>query len=409
MVTGPEGDPAWQAVAAFIEQHAGDHDPIVGPQELGALLREPIRHHGEALADEGGLRWLVVHKGQMDEIDPRFLTLTDRDLEPVFANEVFVVFSRHPLPVLPQDDLHHRAYRERRADLFDSLLGGRSLPAQRRPQPGQVRSVYLGDHRALTELQGGHKLLVDTRDLSLAPHLLLDGTWEQWLTDALSAILRPGMTFVDVGANFGYYTVLAAARVGSTGRVFAFEANPDIADLLWQTVNINGFGDRTTVVPKAVYSEATTVSLSRLERLLGASRLAPFEDELLAEYHDRASTIDVPAVSLDDHFADLPGPVDVVKIDAEGSEPFVLEGMTGLLERNPHMTVIFEYAPGGIRSSGHDPEALLESITERGFTLRRISHDGAIVPIAPDELPDDGSHCELVLTGDRSDASPGPA
>lgn len=399
MAPGPEDDPAWQAVAAFIEQHARDDDVVVGPDELRALVRTPVRHHGSGFVDEPSLRWVVVHKGQMDQVDPRFLNLADRDFEPVLANEVFVVFTRHPLPVLPHGDVHHRAYRVRRADLFDSLLGPGAASAQRVAEPARVRSVYLGDHRALTELQGGQKLFVDTRDLSLAPHLLLDGTWEQWLTDVLAAILRPGMTFVDVGANFGYYTVLAGARVGPTGRVIAFEANPDIADLLWQSVSINGLDGRTTIVPKAVYSEATTVCLSRLERLLGASRLAPFEDDILDEYHDRASTISVPALSLDEYFADDATPVDVVKIDAEGSEPFVLQGMGGLLERNPRMTVIFEYAPASIRSSGHDPISLLRSIIDRGFTLSRIGHDGAITPIDLEELPTEGSHCELILTG----------
>jgi hypothetical protein len=73
--------------------------------------------------------------------------------------------------------------------------------------------IYLGDYTALTRTIYGHKMYVDTRDVSLAPHLLLDGYWEQWITNIFRELVKPGMTVVDVGANFGYYSVLAASLV----------------------------------------------------------------------------------------------------------------------------------------------------------------------------------------------------
>ncbi len=82
-------------------------------------------------------------------------------------------------------------------------------------------AVYLGENLALTRVLDRFKMYVDARDISLAPHLLLDGYWELWNTKVFRQLLRPGMHVVDVGANVGYYTLLAAAGVGPRGRVHA--------------------------------------------------------------------------------------------------------------------------------------------------------------------------------------------
>jgi hypothetical protein len=85
----------------------------------------------------------------------------------------------------------------------------------------RVRSVYLGDHVALTCILGRYKFFLDTRDRGFGSHVLLDGFWEIWLTLFCARNLRHGMTVVDVGANFGYYSVMFAEFVGAPGRVLA--------------------------------------------------------------------------------------------------------------------------------------------------------------------------------------------
>src|SRR5271165_2925357 len=74
-----------------------------------------------------------------------------------------------------------------------------------------TKSIYLGDHLALAQVLDRFKMYVDTRDIGIAPHLLMGGHWEMWITKLFCDLLQPGMTVVDVGANFGYYTLLAAA------------------------------------------------------------------------------------------------------------------------------------------------------------------------------------------------------
>ncbi len=111
----------------------------------------------------------------------------------------------------------------------------------------------MGDSRALTRTIYGHKMYVKTTDLSLAPHILLDGFWENWITKVFIREVQPGMVVCDIGANIGYYSLLAAASVGERGHLHCFEANPDVCEILFQNLDINGFLSRTTVVNKAVF------------------------------------------------------------------------------------------------------------------------------------------------------------
>jgi hypothetical protein len=86
---------------------------------------------------------------------------------------------------------------------------------------------------------GGPTLWVDERDRALAPWLIHYGYWESWVTVALARRLKPGVRFVDVGANFGYYTVMAAAA-GAT--VFALEPNRAVAKLVQRSLDDNALG-----------------------------------------------------------------------------------------------------------------------------------------------------------------------
>jgi hypothetical protein len=101
--------------------------------------------------------------------------------------------------------------------LFLSALRNTCL---RQPQ------TYLGDHTLLMQTIFGHTMYLDSRDISLTPHLLRQGCWEPDVTRFFLRIVKPGMRVVEVGANVGYYTLLACSLVGPTGRVTAFEANP---------------------------------------------------------------------------------------------------------------------------------------------------------------------------------------
>jgi len=101
-------------------------------------------------------------------------------------------------------------------------------------------AVYQGNNIALTRILNRYAMYVDTTDLSMTPQLMMQGQWEPSVTSFLLRIVRPGMTVVDIGAGFGYFSVLAGAHVGPNGKVEAIEADPRNHEILRLNVEANG-------------------------------------------------------------------------------------------------------------------------------------------------------------------------
>ncbi|GAB4340021.1 MAG: hypothetical protein Fur0042_00360 [Cyanophyceae cyanobacterium] len=248
--------------------------------------------------------------------------------------------------------------------------------------------VYLGNNRVLTRLVDGEKFFVDTDDLSLAPHIILDGFWENWISRIFKALIKPGMTVVDVGANIGYYGVVAGSCVGKEGRVFAFEANPKVFDTLFRNISINGYLDRTVSENCAVYSHDTNLTFNTYKYHQGSSCIGTVTEEHLAKYRDEVVQIQVPALALDGFFArgGHDERVDVMKIDVEGAEPYVFRGMERILARNPQIFIFCEFAPVMISGTGGNPQEFLESLLQRGFKLRYIHESSQVIDTSIQEL-----------------------
>src|SRR5882672_5557832 len=119
-----------------------------------------------------------------------------------------------------------------RMDLYPHHLATWSRPLLERAIRRRVQTAYLGDGLVLARILGRHKIFLRSSDRGFACHVMLDGFWEMWLTQFLAHRVKPGMTVIDVGANFGYYTLLLGDAVGEAGRVIAAEPNPDAASLL---------------------------------------------------------------------------------------------------------------------------------------------------------------------------------
>lgn len=264
-----------------------------------------------------------------------------------------------------------------------------------KPQPREL--IYLGNHRVLTRTIWGQKIFVDTSDISLAPHILLDGFWEMWITKVFAATIKEGMTVVEIGANVGYYTILAASIIGPTGKLYAFEANPDVLEVLFQSIEVNGFLDRVTLINKAVSDKSGITKFYKLKRHHGRNSIADFSEEFLKQYMDETETIEVETVSLDNYFSNNDTIVDIIKIDAEGSEALIFRGMKKLLQENPHVTIICEFTPDLISGTGENPKQFLEAIAGHGFKLRIINTDSNLVDVSIDKLLN-MPYCELFLS-----------
>ncbi len=240
---------------------------------------------------------------------------------------------------LDRIDVEEFAYRSKRS--LEALCRVRAQP------------VHLGGDEGLCRILGRYKLFVDTRDQGLGAHLLLDGYWERGLTIHLAREVRPGMVAVDVGANFGYYTILLAALVGETGRVLAIEPAPETAAMLRRSLALNGFQEMTTVV------EAAAGERDGEHRLFYVPQREPKNAQLVASAggHDPAGSLyEVTERRLDALLAEERR-VDVVKIDAEGAEEAIVAGMSETLRRDrPRLVLEFNAA------RARDPEALLATL-----------------------------------------------
>jgi FkbM family methyltransferase len=245
--------------------------------------------------------------------------------------------------------------------------------------------TYLGDHTLLLRTVFGHAMYADSRDLSLAPHLFLQGYWEPDLTRFFLHLVKPRMRIVEVGANVGYYTLLACSLVGPEGRVIAFEANPAAATLARRSLSVNGFLSRARIVVMAVTDAPGTATLHRLEHRQGDSGLFDFSDNQLAFPDDRVTKLEVPATSLDS-FLEKDEPIDLIRMDVEGAEPLVFDGMRGILERRPHLKILLEFFPDAIRRSGRDPAVFLGSITAMGFRIQTVGAGGRLQQPSMDVL-----------------------
>ena len=168
--------------------------------------------------------------------------------------------------------------------------------------------------------------------LRLNPRTGLDairGAGEPEVQNALLQHLRPGMTFYDCGANIGFLSLLAARLVGERGRVFAFEADPEVAGRLRENVERNSCS-QVKVVEKAVWSEASKVFFERVDPATSPDRGLGHVAET-----GSANTIEIEAITLDDFAKSGPAP-DLIKCDVEGAEVEVFRGARQLLaEKRP--------------------------------------------------------------------------
>jgi len=159
---------------------------------------------------------------------------------------------------------------------------------------------------------------------------VLEGSGEPSVQAALQQQLRPGMTFYDLGANIGFFSLLAARLVGENGRVISFEADPEIAARLRENVARNNLSN-VVVEQMAVWCEPRTVTFSRADAATSPDRGL---GQVTAEGAD-SGAIQVDAVSLDDYTRRAPAP-DLLKCDVEGAEVEVFRGAARLFaEKRP--------------------------------------------------------------------------
>jgi FkbM family methyltransferase len=218
----------------------------------------------------------------------------------------------------------------------------------------------------------GSLLLLPGRDVTILPSLM-NNTYEVLELELLELLLQPGMTVVDVGANVGIHTSIAARSVAPQGTVYGFEPVPENYEILVRNLARNQL---TNVVLEqlAIGNEVGRSTIYLEDRSIGTHSL------LRSGTSNPAQSLSVPVTTLDNYFAnEMPDVVNLLKIDVEGYEPNVLMGAVSLLGRTDQLLIEYNRvsieANGGVDAfvnllAGFD---YLYEIDERSHVLKRFS------------------------------------
>jgi FkbM family methyltransferase len=221
------------------------------------------------------------------------------------------------------------------------------------------------------------------------------GTYSGGQLKVLERYLRPGATFLDVGANQGEFTVFGASLVGEHGRVIAFEPVSFIRDKLLRNIAANALSN-VVVLPFALGAEQGDLPM------YGAvSSFADGTEHIglptLFQVDRRMQLIErVPVRRLDDVVDELQlREIDLIKLDIEGGEFAALRGAERLLHRYAPK-LIFEMSPDICRSAGYEPQELLAWLKQRSYRISFITDDGDLRSVEERHLQTWGNYFACV-------------
>ncbi|UCH51026.1 MAG: FkbM family methyltransferase [Chloroflexota bacterium] len=228
-----------------------------------------------------------------------------------------------------------------------------------------IGAVYKYLYRSLAakelvlQVQGGRMITRASVFDGIANELLYRSGYEQYETKLFRQYVTADMTVVDIGANVGYYTLLAAKLVGAKGKVFAFEPEPENYALLVRNIKMNGY--KNAIPERKAVSNKTGKANLFLNKETGAHGL-------LSDREGIIGTMTVETVSLDEYFKGKEHPIDIIKIDVEGAELAVLRGMQNIIKNNADLKIFTElFWPVGLHKSDFSPREYWDRLVEIGF------------------------------------------
>jgi len=207
----------------------------------------------------------------------------------------------------------------------------------------------------------GHYMLLDSKDsLSLS----VFKTFEPLETEVVKKEIKEGDVAVDIGANIGYYTLIFAKLVGKKGLVYAFEPDLDNFEILKKNIKLNNYNN-VILINKAVSNKN-----GKLKLYLSEKNLA---DHYSFDSNDGRKSIDVDCVSIDEYFRDIK--IDFIKMDIQGYEYIVFDGMRETLKNNNDLKIVTEFYPMGIFLSGRNSKNYLKALLSYGFNITNINEE----------------------------------
>ena len=226
------------------------------------------------------------------------------------------------------------------------------------------------------QIQFGEAIVVLNPNDPVVSGALHFGVYEKAETHFFESACRGGMTFLDVGANIGYYTALAARAVGPNGKVVALEPDPESYSYLEKTIDANSVGN--------VKSFRVAASNAPANLPLFISKDNRGDNRLYASA-DKRSQIEVEARPVDELLTENNiSTVDLIKIDVQGYEPKVIAGLSETIARSPNLTILTEFWPKGITEAGGEAKIFLDDLRTLGLTLYELLSDGNLSELTDD-------------------------
>lgn len=223
----------------------------------------------------------------------------------------------------------------------------------------------------VTRTADGQQMRIRFPD-KIQKYIYLFGVWEPAITRFVKARLRPGDLFIDIGANIGYYTLLAAKLVGPDGAVVAIEASPRIATLLKENIRLNGFRNVEVVEAAAADRRKRVQVFAASANNLGQSTTIASTAAALAATVEA----EIEAYALQDLVGiERLRRARFIKVDIEGAEAEMFDGIRDLLPTFGDETEwIFELAPRALREQGRSVEEVLGLFTAAGYHTYAIEN-----------------------------------
>jgi FkbM family methyltransferase len=203
-------------------------------------------------------------------------------------------------------------------------------------------------------------------------------SFERVATELFIQDIRQGTVVVDVGAYVGYYTILAARKVGPSGRVYSFECFPENYRFLLHNIRANGVSDRVITVPQAASNET-----GRLPFFVRGGDLTAGS---LWRHEGAKRVFNVETTTVDEVLEGQQ--VGVAKIDVEGGELRVLEGMENTIARSNGTTMVIECYPHLLAAAGASARDLVDRLRDMAFDVQVIEEARRSVVELDDKLLD---------------------
>ena len=258
--------------------------------------------------------------------------------------------------------------------MFNIFRGLGSLVKDAVRENGKLFRQYVGDNTILMNTIDDLYIYLDGTDASLTPSMLRERTWEPQIARWIDMNLRKGDCFVDIGANNGIHALRAGCKVGDAGRVVVFEPQDRLAGLIERSACANLMIYNFHVRRLALGAEEGTIRLGKFAHLTGSATVTA--NQMIVEH------VDVPLLTLPIALEQLADEIglscnpDVIKIDVEGFEFAVWDGMKEWTRGRDRLAIVLEYSPVSYLHGGRDALALLEEFVEYGFRVEQLLPSG---------------------------------